>query len=96
MIMPTVISTLDQVASQVRSSARGGKCVLVHVAQPHRTMSRKASASDHLQVVVLTRGVLAFGKNNQALEAQDADYRQTIQAQSTSQQELPRPNGVKY
>lgn len=50
MMMPTAISTLDQVASQVRSSA-GIRGVLVHVAQPHRTMSRIFPASDHLQMV---------------------------------------------
>jgi hypothetical protein len=50
MMMPTVISTLDQVASQVKSSA-GIRGVLVHVVQPHRTMLRIMPASDHLQVV---------------------------------------------
>lgn len=49
MMMPVVISTLDQVASQVRSSAGIGD-VLVHVGQPHRTMSRILPASDYLQV----------------------------------------------
>lgn len=69
MIIPTVISTLDQVASQVRSSA-GITGVLAHVAQPHRTMSRIFPASDHLQMVegigvgMLTCGIMAVGHDD--------------------------------
>lgn len=42
---------------------------------------------------VPTRRVMAVGENDQALEAQDAGYRQTIEAKSISQQDIEYQTG---
>lgn len=50
MMMPTVISTLDHVASQVRSSA-GMRCVSPRGPAASHDVTYVSPASDHLQIV---------------------------------------------